>query len=123
VTPQAALNPEKAILFMKYALGSVDGAARCGAWGIVPAYRPYLESEQFLTQKSPVFGELEYCRFWAGQEKELSPIYFRPAGWGAIANMVQREMAPILRDEVSVEGGMLRIVEMATANFERTRCI
>jgi len=123
VTPKAAANTENAILFMKYALGSVDGAARCGAWGIIPAYRPYLESEEFLTQKSPVFGDWEFCKFWAEQEKELSTEYFRPAGWGAVSNIVGKEMVPILTGEYGVEDGMARIVELATPDFERTRCV
>jgi multiple sugar transport system substrate-binding protein len=123
VTPVSAVNTDNAILFMKYALGSIDGAARCGTWGIIPAYRPYLESEQFLTQKSPVFGDYEFCHFWAAQEKELSSEYFRPAGWGAINNIVGKEMVPILTGEYSVEDGMARIVELATPDFERTRCV
>ncbi|MEZ4737585.1 MAG: extracellular solute-binding protein [Caldilineaceae bacterium] len=122
VNPKASENVENAITFMKYALGTVDGATRCGAWGIIPAYRPYLESEAFLTQKSPVFGDWPFCEFWAAQEKELSPEYFRPAGWGAVNAVVQKEMVPILLDEYSVEDGMSRIVELATPDFERTRC-
>lgn len=122
VNPKASENVENAILFMKYALGSIDGATRCGTWGIIPAYRPYLESEAFLTQKSPVFGDWPFCEFWAAQEKELSPEYFRPAGWGAVSNVVGKEMVPILKAEYSVEDGMSRIVELATPDFERTRC-
>ncbi|RIK41135.1 MAG: hypothetical protein DCC55_12990 [Chloroflexi bacterium] len=123
VSPKSAKNTDNAILFMKYALGSVEGAARCGAWGIIPAYRPYLESEEFLSQRSPVFGDWEFCQFWADQEKELSPTFFRPAGWGAVNTIIGREMVPILLDEYSVEDGMARIVEIATPDFERTRCV
>jgi ABC-type glycerol-3-phosphate transport system substrate-binding protein len=123
VNPKAGANTEDAILFMQYALGSVEGAARCGEWGIIPAYRPYLESDEFLSQRSPVFGDWEFCQFWAEQEKELSPEYFRPAGWGAVNTIVGREMVPILLDEYGVEDGMARIVELATPDFERTRCV
>ncbi len=123
VNPASSPNTEDAITFMEYALGTVDGAARCGAWGIIPSYRPYLESEEFLTQTSPVFGDWEFCRFWAAQEQELSPNYFRPAGWSAVDPIVGREMVPILTGEYSVEDGMARIVEIATIDFERTRCV
>jgi hypothetical protein len=123
VTPKSAANTANAILFMKYALGSVDGAARCGSWGIIPAYRPFLESEQFLIQKSPLFGDWAFCQFWAAQEKELSPEFFRPAGWGAVEVIIGQEMGPILTGDYSVAEGMARIVERATADFERTRCV
>ena len=122
VNPKASANTEDAITFMKYALGSLDGAGRCGAWGIIPAYRPYLESAEFLDLRSPVFGDWPFNQFWADQEKELSPEYFRPAGWGAISTIVGKEMVPIMTGEYSVEDGMARIVEIATPEFERSMC-
>jgi ABC-type glycerol-3-phosphate transport system substrate-binding protein len=122
VTPKAAKNPENAIAFMNYALGSVDGAARYSVWGVIPAYRPYLQSEACLAQRSPLFGDWPFCQFWADQEKELSPAYFRPAGWDAVNVAVQQEIMSIVLDAYSVEDGMSRIVERATPDFEQTRC-
>jgi ABC-type glycerol-3-phosphate transport system substrate-binding protein len=123
ITPRMAANSADAITFMKYALGTVDGANRCGQWGIIPAYRPYLESEEFLGMRSHVFGDWSFNEFWAGQEKELSLEFFRPAGWGAVDTIVGREMVPILTGEYSVEEGVARIVEFATPDFERTKCV
>jgi len=123
VSPKCGENPDEAILFMKYALGSVEGAARCGQWGIIPAYRPYLESSEFLEMRSPVFGDWAFNEFWQGQEKELSTEFFRPAGWGAVNDIVGKEMVPIMLGEYSVEDGMARIVELATPDFERTKCV
>jgi hypothetical protein len=123
VTPKSAVNTENAILFMRYALGSIDGAARCGEWGIIPAYRPYLESEEFLGMRSPIFGDWPFNEFWASQEQELSTEFYRPAGWGAVEPIIGMEMVPILLGEYSVEDGMARIVELATPDFERTKCV
>lgn len=122
VTPKAAPNPENARLFMHYALASVDGAARYAVDGILPAYRPYLQAEACQGQRSPLFGDWPLCEFWAGQEKDLSPTYFRPAGWDAVNVAVQQEMMAIVRDAYSVEDGMSRIIEHATPDFEQTRC-
>lgn len=122
VTPKAAANSEDAITFMQYALGSVEGAARCGEWGIIPSYRPYLESAEFLSMRSPIFGDWAFNEFWQSQEQELSTEFYRPAGWGAVNDIVQKEMTPILTGEYSVEDGMARIVELATPDFERTKC-
>ena len=122
VTPKCAENRDNAILFMKYALGSLEGAALCGSWGIVPSYRPYLSSSLFLNMKTPLFGDWPFNEFWAAQEKELSLEYFRPAGWGAVDAIIGKEMPPILEGELSVEEGMARIVEIASADFERTKC-
>ena len=123
VTPAAAANTEDAIDFMKYALGSVEGAARCGNWGIIPSYRPYLESDEFLGMRSPIFGDWPFNEFWQGQEKELSTEFYRPAGWGAVSAVIGKEMVPIMLGELSVEDGMARIVEIATPDFERTKCM
>lgn len=122
VSPKAAANTEDAIRFMEYALGSVDGASRCGEWGIIPSYRPYLESEAFLSMRSPIFGDWPFNEFWQSQEAELSPEFYRPAGWNAVNDIVQNEMTPILTGEYSIEDGMARIVELATPDFERTKC-
>jgi lactose/L-arabinose transport system substrate-binding protein len=123
VCPAASANPTGAIDFMKYALGSVEGAARCGEWGIIPSYRPYLESEEFISMRSPVFGDWAFNEFWRSQEQELSSEFYRPAGWGAVSTIVETEMVPILTGEFSVEDGMARIVELATPDFERTKCV
>jgi hypothetical protein len=122
VCPKCADNPENAILYMKYAMGSLEGAALAGSWGIIPAYRPYLESSLFLKSKSPIFGDWLFNEFWAEQEQELSLEFFRPAGWGAVNAVVGREMPAILTGEVSVDAGMQRIVDLATSDFERTMC-
>lgn len=123
VSPTAADNSEEAILFMRYALGSMDGAARCGEWGIIPAYRPYLQSEEFQSMRSSIFGDFSFNEFWAAQEQELSTEFYRPAGWGAINTAIGVEMVPILLDELSIEEGMDRIIQIATPDFERTRCM
>lgn len=122
VMPKAASNPEGALLFMQYALGSLDGATRVGASSLVPAYRPYLASAAFLAQRSPLFGDWSFGQFWAAQEKELSLAYFRPAGWDAVSAAVQQEMPAIVQDAYSVEDGMSRIVDRALSAFMQTRC-
>jgi len=123
VSPKCGENTENALNFMQYALGSIDGANRCGQWGIIPAYRPYLESEEFLSMRSPIFGDWAFNGFWASQEKELSLEFFRPAGWGAVNDAIGKEMVPILTGEMSVEDGMKRIIEIATPDFDRTKCV
>jgi ABC-type glycerol-3-phosphate transport system substrate-binding protein len=122
VSPKSAENRDNAILFMKYALGSLEGTALCGGWGIVPSYRPYLASSLFTGGRSHIFGEWAFNEFWAAQEQELSTEFFRPAGWGAVDSIIGKEMPPILEGELSVEEGMARIIEIATSDFERTKC-
>ncbi|MFN8490632.1 MAG: extracellular solute-binding protein [Caldilineaceae bacterium] len=122
VNPKAGPNRDNAFKFMKYALGTVEGASRCGKWGIIPSYRPYLESKEFLDLRSPIFGDWEFAKFWASQEKELSTEYYRPAGYGAVEQAIGKEMVPILKGEETVEAGMQRIIDIATPDFERTKC-
>jgi hypothetical protein len=107
---------------MKYAFGSIEGAALAGSWGIIPGYRPYLSSPLFLRQKSPIFGDWYFNEEWAKLEGELSTEFYRPAGWGAVSGIIQKEMVPIMLGEVGVKEGMERIVEMATPDFDRTKC-
>jgi ABC-type glycerol-3-phosphate transport system substrate-binding protein len=122
VNPKCGGNNKDALDFMQYALGTVEGASRCGKWGIIPAYHPYLESKDFLDLRSPIFGDWEFTKFWANQEKELSPEFYRPAGWQAVNDVISTEMVPVLKGEESVEDGMKRIIDIATPDFERTRC-
>ena len=122
VMPKAAANKKNALLLMQYALATVDGAARYSAENLIPSYRPYLQSATCQAQRSPLFGDWPFCSFWASQEKELSPDYFRPAGWDAVNAAVQQEMMAIVLDAYSVEDGMSRIAEIARPEFERTRC-
>jgi ABC-type glycerol-3-phosphate transport system substrate-binding protein len=122
VNPKCSDNRDNAIAFMKYAMGSLEGAALAGSWGIVPGYRPYLASPLFLRQTAPLFGDWPFNEFWAQQEQELSPTFFRPAGWGAVNAIIGREMPPIMDGDYSVEEGMQRIVDIATPDFERTMC-
>jgi hypothetical protein len=107
---------------MQYALGSQEGCARWGKTNLIPAYRPYWASREFLEQRTPLFGDWQFCQFWADQAQELSLEYFRPAGWDAVYTVVNKEMTPIMLGELPVEEGMARIVEVATPDFERTRC-
>ncbi|MBC7237980.1 MAG: extracellular solute-binding protein, partial [Chloroflexi bacterium] len=103
VHPKCAKNRDNAIAFMKYAFGTIEGAALAGSWGIIPGYRPYLKSPLFLRLKSPIFGDWYFNEFWAKQEQELSTEFFRPAGWGAVNAIVEKEMVPILKGEYTVE--------------------
>jgi len=122
VSLRCGKNVTDAVNFMQYALGSLEGATRCGKWGIIPAYRPYLAAKDFLDLRSPLFGEWAFDEFWAGQEQELSTEYYRPAGWGAVNDVINTEMVSILKDEENVEDGMKRIVDIATPDFERSKC-
>lgn len=122
VSPKCAANRDDAIEFMKYALGSLEGTILVGGWGIIPAYRPYLASKEFLEGRSPIFGDWPFNQFWASQEKELSLEYFRPAGYGAVESAVGKVMPEIMKGEISVEDGMAKIVELATPDVERVMC-
>jgi hypothetical protein len=69
-----------------------------------------------------MFGDWEFAKFWADQEKELSPEFYRPTGWATVNEVIGREMVPLLKGEESVEDGMKRIIAIATPDFERTKC-
>lgn len=122
VCPTCAQNKENAVAFMKYCLGTIEGCALCGAWGIIPSYRPYLESPLFLRDKTALFGDWPHNEFWAAQEKELSTEYVRPAGISAVYTALGEVIPSIMRGEVSIEDGLAQVVEMATPDFERSKC-
>lgn len=122
ITPKAATNPAGALLFMQDTLANEEGAAAMSASGVVPAYRPFLTSERFAAQRSPLFGEWAFGLFWAAQEQELSTAYFQPAGWDAVRTAVEQELMAILNDTYAVEDGMSRIVERALPAFRQSQC-
>lgn len=122
-TTTYSTNIDNAIAYMQYALGSVEGTARVGGWGIIPAYRPYLESDTFLEGRSPIFGDWAFNQFWASLEPELSPTYFRRAGYGPISTAITTKMPDIMRGDVTIEDGMNQIVELARPDVERVACV
>jgi ABC-type glycerol-3-phosphate transport system substrate-binding protein len=123
VCPTCAENRKNAIAFMKYSLGSLEGAALCSAWGIIPSYRPYLESPMFLRDTTALFGDWPHNEFWAAQEKELSLEYVRPAGWDAVNNALSEVLLPIMEGELGIEEGLEQAVELATSDFDRAKCV
>lgn len=122
VMPQCAVNKDNALLYMKYALGSLEGTALCGRWGIIPSYRPYLQSPLFLRDKTALFGDWAFNEFWAGQEKELSLEYHRPAGWGECNVALEQVMPDIMSGAIGIQEGLDKAVELATPDFERVKC-
>ncbi|MFH1085976.1 MAG: extracellular solute-binding protein [Chloroflexota bacterium] len=122
VNAKCSKNRDKAVAYMKYAMGTIEGAALAGSWGIIPGFRPYLASPLFLRLTSPIFGEWLFNEFWAKQEKQLSSEFFRPAGWGAVSSIIGKEMPTIMLGQYSVKDGMDRIVKLSTPDFERTMC-
>lgn len=115
-------NKENAIAYMKYALGSLEGAALAGTWGIIPAYRPYLESTLFLAGQSHIFGDWAFNEFWASQEPELSTTFFRRAAFDPINTAIGEKMPAIMSGEMSVEQGMEEIVALAQPDVDRIVC-
>jgi ABC-type glycerol-3-phosphate transport system substrate-binding protein len=122
VCPKCAKNKENAVLYMKYALGGLEGAALCGKWGIIPAYRPYLQSPLFLRSKTPLFGDWPYNEFWAAQEKEMSLEYFRPAGWNETNTAIEQIMPDIMSGKIGIKAGLDEAVKKAQVEFDRVRC-
>ncbi|MEM7031429.1 MAG: extracellular solute-binding protein [Chloroflexota bacterium] len=122
VSLNCSSNKENAIAYMKYALGSEEGANLVGGWGIVPAYRPYLESEDFTAGRSPIFGDWAFNEFWASQEQELSTKFYRRAGFDPINTAIGEKMPSIMDGEVSIEQGMNEIAELAAPDVERVAC-
>jgi hypothetical protein len=122
INAKCSQNKDNAILYMQYALGSLEGAALCGGWGIIPSYRPYLSSSLFLKLRSPVTGDFALNEFWAKQEKQLSPNFFRPAGWGTIDTGLAATMPKIMKGELTVEQGMAEVEKLVSPDFERAKC-
>ena len=122
INPKCSENRDNAILFMRYSLGSLEGAALCGTWGIIPAYHPYLESPLFLKGKTALLGDWLHNEFWAAQERELSLEYVRPAGWDAVNGAVAKVMEEVLAGDLSPEEGVAKADELAKPDFERTYC-
>ena len=93
-----------------------------GSCLLYTSYRPYLQSSLFLKLRSPVTGDFALNEFWAEQETELSPDFYRLAGWGAIDPTLTSVMPKIAKGEVTVEQGMQEIQQIALADFDRAKC-
>jgi multiple sugar transport system substrate-binding protein len=117
--PVCAKNKENALAMMKYAFGTLEGAGLVSTWGIIPSYRPYLESPLFIAQRSGLFGNWAHNEFWAKQEPELSAEFYRRAGFDPISNAVGQVMPSIMEGEVTIEEGLAKIEELAQPDVDR----
>jgi lactose/L-arabinose transport system substrate-binding protein len=117
--PSCAKNVDNALAMMKYAFGTVEGSDLVSTWGIIPSYRGYLESPEFTAQRSPLFGEWAHNEFWATQEPELSPTFFRRASYDPINGAIGQILPKIMTGEVSVEEGLQMIEDLAQPDVDR----
>ncbi|HQY31557.1 MAG TPA: extracellular solute-binding protein, partial [Thermomicrobiales bacterium] len=69
--------PDEVRNFMKLALGTMDGAAACGDWGILPPYLPYLNSDEWKAVRSPVFGDFSFNDIWTQAVAEYPATWYK----------------------------------------------
>lgn len=94
--------PEQVKAFMEFALGSMEGAAACGEWGILPPYVPYLESPSWTEARSPVFGDFAYNEVWTAAVAQYPGSWYKQAVFGEARITLASEFQSILQDDADV---------------------
>lgn len=99
-------HPDEVKAFMELALGSMEGATACGAWGILPPYLPYLQSEAWTGARSPAFGDFAYNEVWTAAVAEYPGTWYKQAVFGEARTTLSAEMLPMLTGDTDVVAGM-----------------
>ncbi len=102
-------HPDEVKLFMEFALGSMEGAAACGDWGILPPYLPYLQSEAWSAVRSPAFGDFAFNDVWTKAVEQYVGTWYKQPVFGEAMTEVGAAMIPMLNGEVDIPTGMKQV--------------
>ncbi len=112
-------HPEEVRNFMEFALGSMEGAAACGEWGILPPYLPYLNSEAWTGVRSEAFGDFAFNDVWTEAVAQYLPSWYKQPVFGETLIETGAAMLPMMRGEVEIEAGMAELGARIRALNER----
>jgi len=98
--------PEEVRNFMQLALGSMEGAAACGEWGILPPYLPYLASEEWKGVRSEAFGDFAFNEVWTEAVNQYPATWYKQPVFAEALVEIGAAMLPMMSGEVEIEPGM-----------------
>lgn len=99
-------HPQEVMNFMETAVASMEGAAACGDWGILPPYLPYLESEAWSSVRSEAFGDFAFNDVWTEAVAEYPSTWYKQAVFGEAMLAIGAGIVPILEGSVDVQEGL-----------------
>jgi ABC-type glycerol-3-phosphate transport system substrate-binding protein len=99
-------HPDEVKQFMVFALGTMEGAAACAEYGIVPPYLPFLESETWLDQRSPLMGDFAYNEVWTECVQQYPTNWHKQPVFEEAMIEIGAQVPPMLNGEVEIEAGM-----------------
>ena len=99
-------HPDEVKQFMVFALGTMEGAAACADYGIVPPYLPFLESETWLAQRSRPMGDFAYNDVWTECVKQYPTNWHKQPVFEEALIEIGAQVPPMLNGEVEIEAGM-----------------
>ncbi len=121
-SPKFTKVPDLVWEYMKFAHASMEGSAILDDWGTTPAWIPYRKTPQFLERTVKLFGEWRFNQLWEKAAATINTKYYRKAGYDSLMGVVNTEMMPMIRGEVSIEEGMKELEKKLQAEHERLGC-
>jgi len=112
-------HPTEVTEFLEFAHMTNEGAGAIAQFGNTPSYIPYLQSDEFLSLKAPIFGDQLYNKVWAAAMKEYPSHWYKLPVYGEAMGEVDTKMPNILKGEVGVEEGMKAIGDTVRKLNER----
>jgi lactose/L-arabinose transport system substrate-binding protein len=106
VSTKYTQHPDEVKRFMAFATGTMEGATACGEYGIVPPFLPYLESETWLSHRSPLMGDFAYNEVWTEAVKQYPTNWHKQPVFFEAMNELGAQIPPMLNGEVEIEPGM-----------------
>jgi ABC-type glycerol-3-phosphate transport system substrate-binding protein len=113
------LHPEAVSQFLEFTHMTMEGASAIAKFGNTPSYIPYLNGEEFLSLKAPIFGDQLYNKVWAEAIKEYPSHWYKLPVYGEAMGEVDAKMPDIVKGKVGVEEGMKAIGDTVRKLNER----
>ena len=103
VSPITTENPELVLEFMKFAYGSMEGAAAAADWGIMPPYIPYLEGP-YQDERPALFGDQNSNAMLLKIASSLSTDFCRTAAYtAATGELLTPAMADMIEGDADIQ--------------------
>lgn len=107
--------PDEVKNFMVTALGTMEGAAAAGEWGILPPYLPYLQSDAWSSIRSEAFGEFAFNDVWTSAVDQYKGTFYRQPIFAEATATVAAGIMPMLEGSTDVAEGMKALGDQVRA--------
>jgi lactose/L-arabinose transport system substrate-binding protein len=112
-------HPTEVSAFLEFAHMTMEGSSAIAKFGNTPSYLPYLQGDEFLSLKAPIFGDQLYNQVWAEAIKQYPKQWYKLPVSSEATGEVDTKIPDILKGKVGIEEGLKAIGDTVRKLNER----